>query len=239
VKGIVKPIIFCCATLLSCLVGEAIAVPTVEVTAAPTAVVTITEPATATATAIVTATPVSVEGDILVETPERSAFEVVDTPAYAEQGVVVVSPGANLLPAPKIEVATPGLVTVSMPEVTVQLSNEQIERAARVLRRRFGLSHEKGRELLYNPENFRVLYSVKVERVRVRGRFEVLNFAEISASRRDSKVRQIRSRLRTVTLRKLKVGVRYRISYSVEIILNSPRLVIGRTGSSASVTLLY
>jgi hypothetical protein len=226
-------------------VGEVIAVPIVEVTAVPTAVVTITATAattaaaTATAIATVTATPESVEGDPLEEIPERSAAEVVDTPAYAEQGVVIVSPGSDLLPAPKIVVVTPGLVTVSMPEVTVQLSDAQIERAAHVLRRRFGLSQEKGRELLYNPENFRALYTVKVERLGVRGRIEVLNFAETSASRRVSKVRQIRSRLSTVTLRKLKVGVRYRISYHVGIMLKSPRLVIGRTGSSASVTVVY
>lgn len=232
-----KLIVFCCATFIICLVGEVmgevmgegIARPVVEVTALPTAAITITA----------VATPQSVGSDILLETPKPSAVEVNDTPARAEQDVVVVSPGVNLLPAPKIDLVTPRVVSVSMPEVTVQLSDEQIERAARVLRRRFAVSREKARELLYHPGNFRVLYIVKVESPRVRGQFKLLNFVKDRAASRDSRIRQIRSRLTTVTLRRLKVGQRYRISYSVEIILKSPRLVIGRTASSPSVTLRH
>jgi hypothetical protein len=163
---------------------------------------------------------------------------IFDPPPNSSQGeakLVVVAPGYNLLPEPKIQTAGPGVLNVSMPEVAVQLSDQQVERASRVLRRRFNVSRERGRDLLYDPDNFNVIYRVRVELIGDGGSLSVLEFASKSALRLNTKVRQMRSRLNVVTLRRLRAGASYRVSYLVEIVLKSPRLVIGRTGSSLAV----
>lgn len=158
-----------------------------------------------------------------------------DLSSKFSEAPVVVSPGAGGLPAPEV-VKQKGEVEVSMPVVKPQLSDKDRLRVNSNLRKRLKISKGRADKLLSDTNNLVVTYIVEYSEVAAAKRFAFIQSAyadEMSVGTR--KKRQIRSKLNFVTLRNLRPGATYSVSYRVEISLARPRVVLGVTKPSASV----
>lgn len=127
-----------------------------------------------------------------------------------------------------------------MPVVRVEVPPAQRVRMIRSLKQRRGMSHSRASELVNDTDNLVVTYIVRYEEVAAARRFAFIQSAYAQdADRRGAKVRQLRTRHRVVTLRNVRPGALYRLSYSVEISTRIPRRVVGTTQTSAPVTVRF
>jgi hypothetical protein len=148
---------------------------------------------------------------------------------------VVVAPGAEGLPAPEV-IKQKGAVEVRMPVVKPQLSGGDLSKANSQLRRRLKISRGRANRLLSDPKNLVVTYIVEYSEIATAQRFAFIQSAYADDTTRTAyRKRQIRSKRNSVTLRNLRPGATYSVSYRVEISLARPRVVLGVTKPSFSV----
>ncbi|MFN4895307.1 MAG: integrin alpha [Pseudomonadota bacterium] len=168
--------------------------------------------------------------------PGGDSIDPTPTVAPPFPDPLAVAPDSIGLPAPVI-ISKGKQIEVRLPNVTPQFSAAQRAALARRLQTKHKISRKKALELISNPDNINLTYIVRYAEVAAATRFAFIQSAyaqdEGGAA---SKARQIRSRRNSVTIRNLSPGLTYRISYRVEISLKQPRVILGTTQRSASVT---
>lgn len=213
-------------------------------TVTPTATYTWTSEPEIPATASVTPTSYPIASDDLdVATPVADRDESQGTASYQSPTAtpqspvpVVVAPGSAGLPAPEVIVRA-GQVEVLMPAVKPQLSSQQQIKAIRHLQKKRGLSRRKAAQSLGDPDNLTVTYILHYTEVTAPRRFALIQSAYAEGStRRTDKVRQIRTRLNSITLRNLRPGATFKVWYTVEVSTKKPRVVLGVTQRSATAS---
>jgi len=121
--------------------------------------------------------------------------------------------------------------------VRPEINAGQLAKAVRDLQRKRRMSKNKATQALSDPNNLVVTYIIEYAEVSAARGFSLIQSAYAQDSRRlASKARQLRSRLNTVTLRNLRAGATYRVTYRVEVATKKPRSIIGVTERSAAVT---
>ncbi len=162
---------------------------------------------------------------------------VAPTVVFEPTPPIVVAPDYGGLPAPQFTVSE-GMVQVALPVVRPQFSLEQKVRLIRKLQKERGLSRTRADRLLNDSSNLLVTYIITYAEVTKTkaSRFAFIQSAHADdASRVSSKARQLRTRRNSITLRNLRPGASYSLSYRVEISTRTPRAVLGVTKPSAAV----
>jgi hypothetical protein len=200
----------------------------------------------ATPTAMATAITVESIVNSPESTPSYSPTPTPDQPGSddSEGGIpqpsggrqpIVVSPGSGRLPAPNV-VVRPGEVEIEMPEVRPQLSLQQQSVMIRQLQKLRGISKNRAKQLLNDPSNIIVTYVIRYWEVSSPPRFSIIQSAHADDSPgKGRKVKQLRTRLNRITLRNLRPGAAFGLSYSVELSTKRPRSRLGVTQSSLTV----
>jgi hypothetical protein len=149
---------------------------------------------------------------------------------------IVVAPGSGGLPAPSL-VVRPGVVQVEMPQVQPQLTLQQQNRMIRQLQMQSRISRNKATHMLNDPNNIEVTYIVRYWEVSSPRRFALIQSAHAQdSSGRGRKIKQVRTRSNKITLRNLRPGAVFGLSYSVELSTKKPRSRLGVTQASPTVT---
>lgn len=143
-----------------------------------------------------------------------------------------IFPGSAGLPAPDVDQSKGPNAYVTLPQVSVSLSESQKKRAVKLLMNR-GTSKQRAELAVENPNNFVTTYIVTVvtERAGVAAAAVVLKSNALSA-RSASKIRKYRTRRDRVSIGRLTPGSTVSVSYRVEISLKKPRAVLGLTKPS-------
>jgi hypothetical protein len=149
---------------------------------------------------------------------------------------IVVSPGSGGLPTPVV-IVRPGEVEVELPQVRPQLSTQQQTAMIKKLQKNRRISKNRAKQLMDDSDNLVITYVIRYWEVSSPRGFAFIQSAHAEdGSGRARKVKQIRTRLNTVTLRNLRPGAVFGLSYSVEISTKRPKSRLGVTQASDVVT---